>query len=132
MKAISNKNKGSKFKTVYCDLFNTDWEHAGVIPVFSNVDFIVPKIIHKGKLIEYRYYALFINSELQKLGKPGDNSFDEVMILKTAHSKNFISIAMRVGDIIYKVPKMKRQLYEQWFIGEYEKFKLLIKINKNG
>ncbi len=114
-----------KIKLVSCDIFRTEFTKKGIVPYFEDMVQFTTKKLYKGQPIPYNKYANFINCELQKLRKEDVTIKNETPII-TEHKGSYISIQITDKEKIYKVCKMKKSVWVNWFENEYERMMSII------
>lgn len=116
-------------KTIHAELFFTEFTETGIVPEFANVGHFKPDTVYKGDIIPYREYSTFLNHELQKLRKE-KTIIENKTMLNTDHKGSYITISLTVGDLTYRVSKMKKAVWLTWFSNEFHKMTTLISSKK--
>ena len=111
-------------KTLQKDFFTVEWTDEGVIPIFQDMGNFAPLNLVKLPIIPFKDYISFINNELQKM--MGEEQSENTSGIITFHgSRVSIQIENKETNIVYRVSKIKKSVWVEFFMSQYQKLLLL-------
>ena len=106
-------------------MLKADPTEEGVMLSFENMTPFTTAPVFTSAPIPFDKYGVFINSELQKIRGESTTFINETPI-QVEHKGSYINFSFTNGDTQYKISKMKKSVYLNWFDTQYEMLILLI------